>query len=220
MLSQLKAKLRFIIGNKESSRGDGGLRSVDWYDAVYRDSVSYSLPYWESHYYFTWSVITDRIRNSGLRRVLDIGCGAGQLAACLLDSDAIDTYVGLDFSSEAIRMAQRACPRAQFVVGDARTTQIHSEVPHDLIVCTEVLEHVPEDEVIVSSFTPGKRCICTVPNFPWESHVRHFEDEDHVVERYGNYFDSFDVRSLRVSDRHLFYLMDGIRNSFGRNVDR
>ena len=51
-----------------------------------------------------WTVLADRIRRSGAKSVLDIGCGPGQFAACLFDMAGIETYTGLDFSAEAIRM--------------------------------------------------------------------------------------------------------------------
>src|SRR5436853_5595799 len=56
-----------------------------WYDGAFRDIEEYHRPYPQSRYYFLWAVIVDRVRRSGLRRVLEIGCGPGQLAAFLLD---------------------------------------------------------------------------------------------------------------------------------------
>ena len=64
-------------------------------------------------------------------------------------------------------------------------------------------------------FTAGKRCLCTVPNFPYESHVRHFKDAAEVAARYGPFLDGLDVMEFRSprdpADR--FFLMDGIRNA-------
>jgi len=215
MLSRLTKKLSGIVAGKQTPAANG-VAGADWYDAAYRSVGAYAIPYWQSHYYFLWSVIADRIRSARLRRVLDIGCGPGQLAACLFEMAEIEAYVGLDFSNQAIAMARQACPRGQFVVGDARTTSIHAEAAHDVVVCTEVLEHLPEDLEVVKSFTPRKRCLCTVPNFPWESHVRHFKSAEQVAARYAPYFDGLDVHAMRVSEPNVFFLMDGVRNAFGR----
>ena len=187
-----------------------GVASADWYDAVYRNSDGYSAPYWDSHYYFIWTVLADRIRQSGAKSILDIGCGPGQFAACLFDMAGIDTYTGLDFSAEAIRMAQRSCPRGTFLVGDALTTSLHGESGHDVTVCTEVLEHVPDDHGVLQHFRG--RCLCTVPNFPYDSHVRHFRDAEEVAERYGQHFTTFDVWPLRGhhSRDQVYFLIDGV----------
>ena len=42
------------------------------------------------------------------------------------------------------------------VVGDARDPQIHGEVEHEAIICTEVLEHIEDDLQVIGHFRPGK----------------------------------------------------------------
>jgi ubiquinone/menaquinone biosynthesis C-methylase UbiE len=190
-----------------------GVADAQWYDAAYRAINSYAVPYWESHYYFLWSVMADRIRRSQARRVLDIGCGPGQFGACLYGLTEIDAYTGLDFSAQAVAMAQKVCPQGRFVVGDATRTTIHDDTPHDLVTCTEVLEHVLADHEVLARFRAGVRCLCTVPNFPYDSHVRHFSSAAQVVDRYGPFFDQLDVWPLRGSRVNVYYLLDGVRNT-------
>ena len=189
-----------------------GVADAEWYDANYRISANYAAPYWESEYLFLWSVLADRIRSAHARRILDIGCGSGQFASCLFGLTTIESYTGLDFSAQAVGMAQRACPQGHFVVGDATATTIHDEVPHDILTCTEVLEHVPADHLVIERFKPGTRCICTVPNFPHETHVRHFTSVEQVADRYTRFFDGLDVWALRRSPSQVFFVMDGKRN--------
>lgn len=194
-----------------------GVADAKWYDAAYSAYDDYyAVPYWQSEYYFLWSVLADRIRTARLRHVVDIGCGPGQFAACLFGIADIETYHGLDFSAQAVAMAQRVCPRATFVVGDATTTALHQQTPHDVVVCSEVLEHVPGDQEVIARFKTGVRCLCTVPNFPYLSHVRHFSSTDEVVDRYKPFFTDLDVWALRKNGEHIYYVLDGIRNSFGR----
>jgi SAM-dependent methyltransferase len=188
---------------------------ADWYDRAYSDVEEYHCGYAQSRYYFLWTVIVDRIRRAGLRRVLEIGCGPGQLAAFLLDQ-GVDRYVGLDFSPKAIKLAQVGVPRGRFVVGDARSSDLYDSVEHDVVICTEVLEHIEEDFAVVSRFGTDKRCLCTVPNFPYVSHVRHFADAGEVAERYGAFFRAFDVMTFQGSrsDGERYFLMDGVRNDY------
>jgi SAM-dependent methyltransferase len=184
-----------------------------WYDQLYAGTAEYHKSYEQSFYYFLWSVIVDRIRLAKLRRILEIGCGPGQLAGYLLEQ-GVEKYTGLDFSPQAIAMARQSVPAGEFVVGDARSPEIHARTEHDAIICTEVLEHIEDDLVVVSRFLPGKRCFCSVPNFPYDSHVRHFRDSAEVVDRYGRFFTALDVCTFKSprepADR--FFLFDGIRN--------
>lgn len=193
-----------------------GVAGPHWYDRTYATMPDYRQPYWRSNYYPLWTVIADRLRRDGLKQVLDIGCGPGQFAACLFDQADIRTYTGLDFSPRAIEMARVACPRGTFVVGDATTTRVHEETPHDVVICTEVLEHVPADHLVIERFTPGVRAICTVPNFRSTSHVRYFDRVDDVVARYERFFDRVDVWAVHGfrNDAITFFLIDGVRNSF------
>jgi SAM-dependent methyltransferase len=186
---------------------------ADWYDRAYTDIPIYHGHYTRSGYYFLWAVIVDRVRRDKLGRVLEIGCGPGQLAAFLLDQ-GVESYVGLDFSPTAIRLAQQAASGGRFVVGDARTSPLYDQCEYDAIICTEVLEHIEDDLLVVSRFRPGRRCLCTVPNFPYESHVRHFRDEAEVAARYDRFFRDLDVMALRspTAEDVLYFLFDGIRN--------
>ena len=55
-------------------------KEADWYDEIYRQPHDYQAHYTQSRYYFLWSVIADRLIRSGVRRVLELGCGTGQFA--------------------------------------------------------------------------------------------------------------------------------------------
>src|SRR5205085_1343346 len=104
------------------------------------------------------------IRRGGIRRVLEVGCGPGHLANLLLDQ-GVQEYVGLDFSPKAVAIARKVAPRARFLVGDARSSELYSRFDYDAVICTEVLEHIEDDGLVVSQFRPGTRCLCSVPNF-------------------------------------------------------
>jgi SAM-dependent methyltransferase len=188
---------------------------ISWYDEEYVGCQPYECPYHESRYYFLWLLIADRIRRDGVRRVLDIGCGAGQLSVLLRDQ-GIEDYVGVDFSKTAIAMAQRQNPGGHFVLADARATELYDVFDHEVLVCIEVLEHIEDDLVVVARFKPGVRCICMVPNFPYVSHVRHFRDAAEVAARYQAYFRDLDVMTIagNNSPTDRYFLFDGVRTDF------
>jgi SAM-dependent methyltransferase len=60
--------------------------------------------------------------NAQLRRVMDIGCGAGVLTKAL--TDAGFEVTGVDISSELLQFAQTKVPKAQFVNASAYDVQI------------------------------------------------------------------------------------------------
>jgi SAM-dependent methyltransferase len=213
MHPKLKHYAKRLLGRPSVPPPVDGVAGAEWYDAAYRAIDSYTAPYWQSHYYFLWSVLADRVRTAGARRIVDIGCGPGQFASCLFSLTEIEAYTGLDFSAQAVAMARRVCAQGRFVVGDATTTTIHQDTPHDIVICTEVLEHVPADHAVVARFKAGVRCLCTVPNFDYDSHVRFFTSTAQVEERYGRFFDRLDVWPLRANELNTYYLLDGIRNT-------
>lgn len=206
---RIKRKIEALI------RGPGEERSSEWYDHAFGRSQEYQAAYNYSRYYFLWAVMVDRVRREGLKRVLEIGCGTGQLAAFLFDY-GITEYVGLDFSATAISYARRLAPAGRFIVDDARHSNIYSEVEHDVLICTEVLEHIADDVAVVSRFQPRKRCIFSVPNFGHESHVRFFSDSASVSDRYGPFFDDLDVIAFPQAGDHVnkMLLAEGVRNEY------
>ncbi|MFI5459071.1 MAG: class I SAM-dependent methyltransferase [Isosphaerales bacterium] len=213
ILHGLRRRLGLYPGSVTRERSE---KTSDWYDRLYDEAGVYQQPYYRSFYYFLWAVITDRLRMAGMRRVLEIGCGPGQLAAMLLEQ-GVEDYVGLDFSATAIAMARKNAPGGRFFVGDARTTRLHSEVEHEVIICTEVLEHIEDDLLTMSRFTHGRRCICSVPNFAYPGHVRYFRDAEEVRARYGPFFHDLDIMTFKSpystpGETTLFFLADGVRN--------
>lgn len=195
--------------------GPGKELAASWYDDVFKRAQHYHQPFYQSAYYPTWTVIADRLQRYGAKRILDVGCGPGQFAQMLQDW-GFERYTGIDFSPQAIEIAQALVPGYEFRVADARSLDSYQGIEYDAIVCTEVLEHIEDDFGVLSCFAQGTPCLSTVPNFPYESHVRHFDSADAVSARYRSYFDSLTVTRLkgtRGSDEQ-FFLMDGLRNSY------
>jgi SAM-dependent methyltransferase len=184
-----------------------------WYDEAYSRTREYREPYFDSRYFPVWTVIADRLLSAGARRVLDIGCGPGQLAAYLGELGLEVT--GIDFSPKAIELARRAAPDADFHVGDVLEPHWYED-GYDAFVCTEVLEHLTRDHELVQSWPAGTRCLCTVPDFPYESHVRYFKTDQDVRARYADFFTALAVREFKHApnaDRAVlrYFLFDGIR---------
>jgi len=100
-------------------------------------------------------------------RVLDMGCGNGALAGAFLKRGCY--VVGVDLSAEGIAIARRMHPEGRFeqIAVDREILQDLGEEPFDLVVSTEVIEHLyaPQNYLIAcrEALRPGGRCVISTP---------------------------------------------------------
>ncbi|MEU7087231.1 3' terminal RNA ribose 2'-O-methyltransferase Hen1 [Streptomyces achromogenes] len=132
---------------------------------------------------------------SGAARVLDLGCGQGQLTQALLKDARYSEIVGVDVSQRALaiasrrlkldRMGERQAARVKLVQGSLVYTDQRLR-GYDAAVLSEVVEHVdpprlPALEYAVFGHARPRTVVVTTPNAEynvrWESlpagHVRH-----------------------------------------------
>ncbi len=183
-----------------------------FYDETFRRGAHWKEHYTDSHYYPLWTVIADRIRRSGAARVLDIGCGPGQVA-CLLRDMGIDEYIGIDFSPERVAHARAVCPEYTFYSADVFATELLEDYPYQCVLLMEFLEHIERDLDVLERIRRGSLTLATVPNFAAAGHVRYFANCEQVQSRYGHYFSEFDVTEI-LSNQHgkTYFILQGIRN--------
>jgi SAM-dependent methyltransferase len=191
---------------------EGNEQDSTYYDQMYQETTDYSRHYTGSRYYFLWCVIVDRMKREGTKAVLDIGCGPGQFASLLRDQ-GIPRYCGIDLSPEAIRMANTVCPECKFVAASVFDSDLLENHDYDAVVSLEFLEHVHEDIDVLKRIRRGRTFYGTVPDFPYESHVRHFTDCAQVRERYGSLFSQFHVDEFPAKGGEIrYFLMEGVRD--------
>ncbi|MGW3682491.1 3' terminal RNA ribose 2'-O-methyltransferase Hen1 [Streptomyces prasinus] len=132
---------------------------------------------------------------SGASRVLDLGCGQGQLVQELLRNPAFTEIVGVDVSMRALtiasrrlkldRMGERQAARVKLLQGSLSYTDKRLK-GYDAAVLSEVIEHLdlprlPALEYAVFGAARPRTVLVTTPNVEynvrWESlpagHVRH-----------------------------------------------
>ncbi|MFD4242208.1 3' terminal RNA ribose 2'-O-methyltransferase Hen1 [Streptomyces sp. NPDC058525] len=135
------------------------------------------------------------LRGAGAQRVLDLGCGQGQLVQALLKDPAYTEVVGMDVSVRALnlaakrlrleRMGERQSARVRLVQGSLAYTDKRL-TGYDAAVLSEVIEHLdperlPALEYAVFGSARPRTVLVTTPNVEynvrWESlpagHVRH-----------------------------------------------
>ncbi len=193
-------------------------RGPAWYDDAFSRGPHWHADYSQSPYYWLWDRVADRLVEAGARAVLDLGCGSGQFA-CLLRDRGLPHYHGLDFSPARVNHARRSCPEFSFAVVNVLTSDWGGLWAYDAAVCVEFLEHVMDDLPLLSKIKPGAYFVGTVPNFAYDSHVRHFAAAAEALTRYKGLFDDFTVEALPDREgQHVFYLLEGRRRQTGASL--
>jgi 2-polyprenyl-3-methyl-5-hydroxy-6-metoxy-1,4-benzoquinol methylase len=185
-------------------------KNTEFYNIKYQNQEEYKLHYKNSWYFVHWTQIIRYLRGIDDPKILEIGCGTGQLANYLID-EGFNKYVGFDFSEEAIKIAKERI-NLEFFVGDALNPECF-QYDYNLIICTEVLEHIKDDISVLKNIRKGSKIIFSVPNFDEESHVRWFLSERQIKLRYFKYIDILHI--TRVGN---IYIVLGERSDFNANV--
>ncbi|RZB15072.1 3' terminal RNA ribose 2'-O-methyltransferase Hen1 [Streptomyces sp. F001] len=162
--------------------------------------------------------IVAALHASGAARVLDLGCGQGQLVQALLKDPRFTEIVGVDVSMRALtiasrrlkldRMGERQASRVKLFQGSLAYTDNRLK-GYDAAVLSEVIEHLdlprlPALEYAVFGAARPRTVLVTTPNVEynvrWESlpagHVRH---GDH---RFEWTRDEFRQWAGQVAERH------------------
>ena len=109
---------------------------------------------------------------SGSRpRVVDLGCGPGQILGELADRRPDATLVGVDGDPECLRRAAARCPDAALVeadISDPGPALVGRHGPFDLVLSSHSLEHLPDPVAALGAWRgllrPGGRLVVAVPN--------------------------------------------------------
>lgn len=159
-------------------------------DTYYKDNEVYAehLAAWDPRLYAKYA---DTLKPKGSRessgesrglRVLDVGCGVGQVVARLTEA-GFEAY-GVDVSKPNIERAAKVSPRCQLYDGK---TLPFPDGHFASVGALNVLEHVDEPEAfireIVRVVEPGGRIVLSSPNF---FRVFGFRDYHPKMRGFGN----------------------------------
>jgi len=138
--------------------------------------------------------------DSGNKLIVDIGCGTGELISYLAMEFNPQNLLGLDISKVGILKAQENYPNLNFTQIEIDNDGLSNKTIKsgaDIIVCSEVLEHLEEPEEILgfikTNLTANGVLIVTVPAGPMSflekyiGHHRHYTKDSltHLLEVTG-----------------------------------
>lgn len=112
--------------------------------------------------------VGDLVEAARPRRVLEVGCGEGTVLRYLTARLPRARLDALELDAAALGAASRQSPGGRFVRGDACELPFRSRA-YELVVCLEVLEHLPEPG---RAFRELRRvasggCLVSVPHEPY-----------------------------------------------------
>lgn len=101
-------------------------------------------------------------------RVLDVGCGEGFTLKKLEEKKIGKKNEGIDYSADAIKIGKKIYPGLSLSRGDVYSLD-HNDNSFDLVICTEVLEHLenPVKAVREIKRVASKYIVFSVPNEPF-----------------------------------------------------
>ncbi len=111
----------------------------DWNSLLYQEKHAFVWHYGEN--------LLQILNPQPNERILDLGCGTGQLTAKIAEAGA--EVIGIDSASEMIEQAQQNYPNLQFQVADAKNFQLPQ--PVDAIFSNAALHWIPQADDVISS---------------------------------------------------------------------
>lgn len=117
----------------------------------------------------------DRLPETG--RAVDIGCGVGDLLTELRRRRPGLAVAGLDFSGKAVEGARRALPDGEFIRHEIDDRLPYDTEAFDLVLCTDVLEHLLYPARIAAELLricrPGGLVVIVVPDGEMDQFMGH-----------------------------------------------
>ena len=117
---------------------------------------------YEGRHNFVWQYgenVLELLSPQPDERILDLGCGTGQLTEKIALAGA--EVLGIDRAASMIEKARQNYPQLQFAVADARDFQV--EQPFDAVFSNAVLHWIPEPDAVIrciyQALKPGGRFV-------------------------------------------------------------
>ena len=107
------------------------------------------------------------IKDLSIETILDVGCGEGFTLQKLKDNSIGKKLEGIEYDMTAIKLGKQMHPEITIKEGDIYKLP-YKDNSFDLIICTEVFEHLERTEKALSELhrVAKKYCLLSVPHEP------------------------------------------------------
>lgn len=95
------------------------------------------------------NIVLALLRDLQFATVLDVGCGEGSLLNDLYGVQPALQPFGVDLSESALARARQRMPGGEFASLDVANARLQRQF--DLVVCTDVVEHIPDDRAALGN---------------------------------------------------------------------
>jgi len=171
-----------FTGNKE--------KKSDYYDEIYKKGYN------TDRYTFLYSTIMNLIDKTPNPRILELGCGLGDLGRMIIEKGY--AYRGFDFSHEAIKICKEKCPTGNFYVGDVYNKKSFEPEDYNKVIALEVFEHV-DDLKVLKNIQPGTEIFASVPDYDDVAHLRLYKDwKKDIIEYYKPFIHVYEIHSASL----------------------
>ncbi len=126
-------------------------------------------------------IITTLARQPGIGTILDVGCGEGSLLRDLGRLHPQASLAGAELVEQGIALARRRVPEGRFFQLDLEKSHVPERF--DLVVCTDVVEHIVDDDSAfrhLAAMTGGYLIVSTL-----QGRMRRFERNVGHIRNYG-----------------------------------
>lgn len=114
-----------------------------------------------------YSKIYSFVKPLNIKTALDVGCGEGHIIHFLREKGSKLKFTGIDIVSKNLVIARKLNPSVKFEYADFFRRKFRQN-SYDLVLCTEVLEHLKNPDLAVKKLKPiAKYFIISVPNEPF-----------------------------------------------------
>ena len=135
------------------------------------------------------------IKPTKVEKILDVGCGEGFVLVTLARNKIGKSYEGIDNSKTALKLGKKMYPNLNLELGSIYELP-YKDNSFDLLICTEVLEHLSEPEKALAELrrVTKKYLAISVPNEPFfimanllrGKYLRHFGNHPEHINHWTN----------------------------------
>ena len=201
MKSSKKSDVKVIDGIQEAINQEAALKNAWYICDQFEAAQKHTRPTIQRRYHFIFDSIEKYLQGKNKRplRALDPGCGDGVQLRGLVRIPELEIY-GIDYNPIRTGRAGEKFPTVSIVCGDMLHAPFKEKV-FDIILCSQVIEHIPRDDSLLKELTnvlkPDGFLILGTPN------------EGCFMARLRNYI--FERRILKSTDHIHFYKESVIR---------